>query len=201
MIHKFIYTYKIKKRIKIYARIKYMINSKDIITKLENHLQKCIDIFQKYLSTLAPSNAHPDLLNNILVDGKPLKSIAMVNVAGTRALTIKPFDMSSKTLIFNAVNKSGLGTLREEKDSILLNLSPLTSEYLNNLLKKLKEEGEKTRVSMRLHRQNIRKEIDAFKKTHENEYKKTDKLIQESLDKFIKMVDLGITTFEKKINS
>ena len=175
------------------------------LNELKDNLIHCFDNFQKFANMLAPSNAHPDMLNHISVKDNNyevnLRSIAVVNNMGQRALSVRPFELSKKDIIIKAITKYALGTLREEKDEIILQLSPITAEYLQTLLKKLKEEAEKNRIIMRQLRQNTRKIIDKIKKTNENEYNKLDKKVQGYLDECISKIDEIVKKFEHKIKS
>ncbi|MHB8904171.1 MAG: ribosome-recycling factor, partial [Patescibacteria group bacterium] len=111
----------------------------------------------------------------------PVNAVANIAVSDSRCILISPWDKSVIKAIEKAIIDAGLGLgVVNEGDKIRLTVPPLTEENRKELVKKLNEKMEKTRIILR----GVR---DAVKNAIERAYE--DKEISED-DKFRAMKEL-----------
>ncbi len=170
-------------------------------------MEKSIQSLKKDLSTLRTGRANPNMLDTIKVDvyGQmmPIEQLATINVPEARLISIQVWDKANITLIDSAIQKSELGINPQIDGQIIrLRIPDLTEERRKDLIKVLKNMGEKGKVSIR----NIRREAneDLKKKSKdklisEDENKKFEKNIQKITDSNIEIIDKILIDKEKEI--
>ena len=161
-------------------------------------MSKTIQSFKKDIATLRTGRANINMLDTIKVDvyGQlmPIEQLSTINVPEARLISIQVWDKSNTQLIESAIQKSELGINPQTDGQIIrLRIPDLTEERRKDLIKILKNMGEKGRVAIR----NIRREAN-----EELKKKLKDKLISEdqneSLEKNIqKLTDNSIENLEK----
>ena len=178
-------------------------NEKNYSSKMEKSIQS----LKKDLSTLRTGRANSNMLDTIKVDvyGQmmPIGQLATINVPEARLISIQVWDKANITLIDSAIQKSELGINPQIDGQIIrLRIPDLTEERRKDLIKVLKNMGEKGKVSIR----NIRREANddlkkllKDKKISEDEVKKNEKIIQDYTDNQIKIIDERVSTKEKEI--
>ena len=126
----------------------------------------------------------------------PINQLATVSTPEPRLLTVQVWDQNNVTLIDSAIKKSNLG-INPQIDGQLMRIPiPNLNEERRNELKKIMGElSEKAKVAIR----NIRREANdklkqdlKDKKIGEDEWKKSEKKIQN-------LTDLQISELEKKL--
>ena len=122
-------------------------------------MDKSIQSFKKDISTLRTGRANPNMLDMIKVDvygqSMPIEQLATVSVPEARLISIQVWDKSNVTLIDSAIQKSELGINPQIDGQIIrLRIPDLTEERRKDLIKILKNLGEKGKVSIR----NVRRE-------------------------------------------
>ena len=133
----------------------------------------------------------------------PLEQLATVSVPEARLISIQVWDKANITLIDSAIQKSELGINPQIDGQIIrLRIPDLTEERRKELIKVLKNMGEKGKISIR----NIRREAneDLKKKLKEksiteDENKNFEKNIQKLTDLTIENIEKIITEKEKEI--
>ena len=133
----------------------------------------------------------------------PVEQLSTISVPEARLISIQVWDKSNTQLIESAIQKSELGINPQiDGQTIRLRIPDLTEERRKDLIKILKNMGEKGRVSIR----NIRREAnDELKKLMKNkeisedEEKKYEKEVQNFTDKHIKIIDDKVFSKEKEI--
>ena len=161
-------------------------------------MDKSIQSLRKDISTLRTGRANTNMLDTIKVDvyGQlmPINQLATVSVPEARLISIQVWDKTNIGLIESAIQKSDLGiNPQTDGQMIRLRIPDLTEERRKDLIKILKNMGEKSKVSVR----NIRREAnDELKK------KLKDKIISEddnsNFEKNIqKLTDLNIDNIDK----
>jgi len=178
-------------------------NEKNYSSKMEKSVQS----LKKDLSTLRTGRANPNMLDTIKVDvyGQmmPIEQLATINVPEARLISIQVWDKANITLIDSAIQKSELGINPQiDGQMIRLRIPDLTEERRKDLIKVLKNMGEKGKVSIR----NIRREAneDLKKKLKdklisEDENTKFEKNIQKITDSNIETIDKILIDKEKEI--
>ena len=178
-------------------------NEKNYSSKMD----KSINSFKKEISTLRTGRANMNMLDTIKVDvyGQlmPVEQLGTVSVPEARLISIQVWDKSNITIIESAIQKSELGINPQIDGQIIrLRIPDLTEDRRKDLIKILKNMGEKSKVSIR----NIRREANEDlkkklkeKKISEDQNKLFEKNIQKLTDINIENIEKILTTKEKEI--
>ena len=170
-------------------------------------MEKSINSFKKEISTLRTGRANINMLDTIKVDvyGQlmPIEQLGTVSVPEARLISIQVWDKSNITLIESAIQKSELGINPQIDGQIIrLRIPDLTEDRRKDLIKILKNMGEKSKVSIR----NIRREANEDlkkklkeKKISEDQNKLFEKNIQKLTDTNIENIEKILTLKEKEI--
>jgi ribosome recycling factor len=169
-------------------------NDKNYSSKMDKSIQS----FIKDTSTLRTGRANANMLDTTKVDvyGQlmPIEQLATVSVPEPRLISIQVWDKANTKLIESAIQKSELGINPQTDGQIIrLRIPDLTEERRKDLIKVLKNMGEKVKVAIR----NIRREAN-----EELKKKLKDKVISEDQNKNFekniqKLTDLNIENIEK----
>ena len=178
-------------------------NEKDFSAKMD----KSINSLKKDLSTLRTGRANSSMLDTIKVDvyGQlmPIDQLGTISVPEARLISIQVWDKANISLIDSAIQKSELGINPQTDGQIIrLRVPDLTEERRKDLIKVLKNMGEKGKVSIR----NIRREANETlkkklkeKNISEDENKNFEKIIQKLTDTNIENIDKILSEKEKEI--
>ena len=170
-------------------------------------MDKSIQSFKKDISTLRTGRANSSMLDTIKVDvyGQmmPIEQLGTISVPEARLISIQVWDKANISLIDSAIQKSEIGINPQIDGQIIrLRIPDLTEERRKDLIKVLKNMGEKGKVSIR----NIRREAneDLKKKLKdkvisEDDNKKFEKNIQKLTDSNIENIDKILADKEKEI--
>ena len=171
-------------------------------------MDKSIQSFKKDIATLRTGRANTNMLDTIKVDvyGQlmPINQLATVSVPEARLISIQVWDKENTNLIEAAIQKSELGINPQiDGQMIRLRIPDLTEERRQDLIKVLKNMGEKSKISIR----NVRREANEQlkeelkdKKISEDESKKFEKSVQKLTDQNIENIDKILTEKEKEIS-
>ena len=169
-------------------------NEKSYSSKMDKSIQS----LKKDISTLRTGRANTNMLDTIKVDvyGQlmPVEQLATINVPEARLISVQVWDKTNVTLIESAIQKSELGINPQiDGQTIRLRIPDLTEERRKELIKILKNMGEKGKIAIR----NIRREAN-----EELKKKLKNKIISEDLsnnfEKNIqKLTDTSIENIEK----
>ena len=178
-------------------------NEKNYSTKMD----KTILSIKKDISTLRTGRANTNMLDTIKVDvyGQlmPIEQLATISVPEARLISIQVWDKSNINIIESAIQKSELGINPQIDGQIIrLRIPDLTEDRRKELIKVLKNMGEKGKIAIR----NIRREAneDLKKKLKdkiisEDQNKNLEKNIQKLTDHNIENIDKILATKEKEI--
>ena len=169
-------------------------NEKNYSVKMDKSIQS----FKKDISTLRTGRANANMLDTIKIDvyGQlmPVDQLATVSVPEARLISIQVWDKSNTQLIESAIQKSELGINPQlDGQTIRLRIPDLTEDRRKDLIKILKNMGEKGKVSIR----NVRREANEdLKKKLKNKYISEDenKTFEKSIQK---LTDTNIENIEK----
>jgi ribosome recycling factor len=161
-------------------------------------MDKSIHSLKKDISTLRTGRANTNMLDMVKVDvygqQMPIEQLATVSVPEARLISIQVWDKTNTTLIESAIQKSELGINPQIDGQIIrLRIPDLTEERRKDLIKVLKNIGEKGKIAIR----NIRREAneDLKKKLKEKIISEDD---NKNFEKNIqKLTDLNIDNIEK----
>ena len=179
-------------------------NEKNYSSKMD----KTIQSFKKDISTLRTGRANTNMLDTIKVDvyGQlmPIDQIATISVPEARLISVQVWDKSNTALIESAIQKSELGINPQIDGQIIrLRIPDLTEERRKDLIKVLKNMGEKSKISIR----NIRREANEDlkkelreKRISEDNNKNFEKNIQKLTDNNIEVIEKILIEKEKEIS-
>ena len=181
--------------------------SEDTINNCNSKMKKAFDVFKHDLGSLRTGRANASMLDIIKVDvygqKMPVNQLATVSTPEPRLLTVQVWDQNNVTLIDSAIKKSNLG-INPQIDGQLMRIPiPNLNEERRNELKKIMGGlAEKAKVAIR----NIRREANdqlkqdlKDKKVGEDEWKKSEKKIQNLTDKQISELEKKLKEKEKEI--
>ena len=178
------------------------------ISDYSSKMEKTISSFNKDLITLRTGRANASMLDKIRVDvygqQMPINQLATISVPESRLISIQVWDKGNCNLIDSAIQKSDLGINPQVDGQIIrLRIPDLTEERRKELIKILKNMGEKAKISIR----NIRREAneDLKKKLKdkiisEDNNKNYEKNIQKLTDTNISNIDTILINKEKEIS-
>ncbi len=179
-------------------------NEKNYSSKMDKSVQS----LKKDLATLRTGRANTNMLDIIKVDvyGQlmPIDQLATVSVPEARLISIQVWDKANTSLIDSAIQKSELGINPQIDGQIIrLRIPDLTEERRKELIKILKNMGEKGKVAIRNIRREANEELKKNlkeKKISEDENKNFEKNIQKLTDQNIENIDKILTDKEKEIS-
>ena len=178
-------------------------NEKNYAIKMD----KTILSYKKDLSTLRTGRANATMLDMIKVDvyGQmmPINQLASVSVPEARLITIQVWDQANIKAVDAAIQKSDLGINPQIDGSVLrIRIPDLTEERRKDLIKILKNIGEKNKVSIRNIRREANDELKNLikeKKISEDENKLFEKKIQKVTDNHVANIEIILSEKEKEI--
>ena len=181
--------------------------SEDTISNCNSKMKKAFDVFNHDLGSLRTGRANASMLDIIKVDvygqKMPINQLATVSTPEPRLLTVQVWDQNNVTLIDSAIQKSNLG-INPQIDGQLMRIPiPSLNEERRHELKKIMGGlAEKAKVAIR----NIRREANdklkqdlKDKKLGEDEWKKSEKKIQNLTDSQISELETKLKEKEKEI--
>ena len=170
-------------------------------------MDKSIQSFKKDISTLRTGRANTNMLDTIKVDvyGQfmPIEQLATISVPEARLISVQVWDKANTQLIESSIQKSELGINPQVDGQIIrLRIPDLTEERRKDLIKILKNMGEKSKVAVR----NIRREANEDlkkklkeKKISEDQNNDFEKNIQKLTDNNIENIQKILDNKEKEI--
>ncbi len=171
-------------------------------------MDKSIQSLKKDISTLRTGRANTNMLDTIKIDvyGQlmPIDQLATISVPEARLISVQVWDKANISLIEGAIQKSELGINPQIDGQIIrLRIPDLTEDRRKELIKVLKNMGEKCKVAIR----NIRREAneDLKKKLKEkiiseDDNKKFEKNIQKITDTNVEHIEKILSEKEKEIS-
>lgn len=124
-----------------------------------------LEFFKKDITSLRTGRANPASLEGIQVEAygvlNPLNAVANVSVADARNILVAAWDKSVLKAVEKSIIEAGLGFgVVNDGDKIRLTVPPLTEENRKELVKKLNEKMEKSRIILRQVRESVKTVIE-----------------------------------------
>ena len=171
-------------------------------------MSKSINSFRKEISSLRTGRANTKMLDTIKIDvyGQimPIEQLATVSVPEARLISIQVWDKANTPLIESSIQKSELGINPQTDGQIIrLRIPDLTEERRKDLIKVLKNMGEKGKIAIRNIRREANEEIKKKlkeKSISEDDNKNFEKNIQKITDQNIENIDKILSEKEKEIS-
>lgn len=154
----------------------------------QTDFSNALEFFRKEIGTLRTGRANPGVLDSVSVEAygimNPLNAVANIALGDSRCILISPWNKTVLKAIEKAIVDAGLGLgVVNEGDKIRLTVPPLTEENRKELVKKLNEKMEHTRVILRGVRDNVKNMIE--KSFEDKEISEDDKFrAMKELDEF-----------------
>ena len=171
-------------------------------------MDKSIQSLKKDISTIRTGRANTNMLDTVKVDvyGQlmPVNQLATISVPEARLISIQVWDKGNVNLIESAIQKSELGINPQTEGQVIrLRIPDLTEERRKDLIKVLKNMGEKCRVAVRNIRREANEELKKKLKDKiisEDDNSGFEKKIQKITDTNIENIDKILTEKEKEIS-
>lgn len=164
----------------------------EILLSTEERMEGAVNHLAGELAGIRSGRASPALVDKLNVEAygaqTPLGQLGQIGCPEPRQILIKPYDPSIIKDIERAIQSSDLG-LNPSSDGkvIRLNLPPLSEERRKQLVKVVKDNGEKTNIAIRNVRRDANKDADAAKNDKaltEDDLKRVKDDIQDLTKKF-----------------
>lgn len=181
------------------------IDSNKLLDETKQQFAQSVVDFEKHLAKIVPNKINMDAFMLISVQGKTLKMHnnvdLLISPQNPRVVKIDKTDLPSASKILQAVGKAltQSGYIVNDKDgSVIATLPQFMGSDRDKMIREIKAEKEKYKVSINNVRQKVLKIIDNMS---ENEQKSTTKKIDQAKDDVYKKLDQLLTTKEKEMLS
>jgi len=164
-----------------------------LVDNVKKDFDKAIAHFQDECKKLRTGRAHPSMIESLMVAAygvpTPMIQLATITTPEAQQLQISPFDPSNVSKIADAIrNEQSLGFNPTDDGRVVrVNIPALTTERRQQIAKQLSEKKEDCYVSMRQARHDAMdklKKLKQDKEIGEDEQSRTEKLIDESMNKY-----------------
>jgi ribosome recycling factor len=173
-----------------------------ILTQKKPIFDAALDHLQKELGALRTGRATPALVESIVVSAydsmMEIKSVASIQTQDSKTLVIEPWDKSLMKNIEKAIRDAGTGlNPLVDGEAIRIIMSSMTEENRKQMVKKMKEILEETKVAIRQIREDARVQITKMEKDKTMSEDEKFKLFDE-MDKMTKEYTAKVEEVGKK---
>lgn len=179
-----------------------------IIAHAQDSMTKAISHLEAELVKIRAGRANPNMFDGLTVDyygsPTPIGQVGNISVMDARTLTIQPWEKNMLQPIERSIIAANLGVTPQNDGTIIrIFLPPLTEERRKEIVKRVQQEGEHSKVAIRNIRRDAIEHIKKLKKDglSEDAAKDGEDEIQGITDKQIAMVDKHLASKEKEIMS
>lgn len=167
---------------------------------MESALQHTLHEFAK----IRAGKAMPSMLDGIEVEYygtmTPLGQVAGVTTPDARTLSVKPWEKTMLQEIERAIINSNLGfNPQNDGEQIRINIPPLTEERRLQLMKQVKAEAEKGKISIRNARKDTNDSLKKMDGVSEDLIKNAEDDVQKLTDTYTSKIDALVDSKEKDI--
>ena len=175
--------------------------------EIEEKMNKRVEGFHNELKTIRAGRANASVLDKVAIDYygsmTPIAQVGSISSPEPRMLVIQPWDMTVLKEIEKAILKSDIGIAPQNDGKVIrLNFPPLTEERRKELVKTVKKYSEEAKIQVRNVRRDALEDYKAMKKKSEiteDDFKNSEKDIQNLTDKFVKEIDDITAAKEKEV--
>lgn len=169
----------------------------DILKDLVKRLENAMEVVKKDLSSVRTGRAKPSLVEDVKVEAygtmMTLKELATISAPDPSLILIAPWDKSLVAAINSGLQKADLNlTPIVDGETVKISIPALTQERREEMVKTVNQKLESGRVMMRQIRSDIKEEIEKLEGesgVSEDDIKSWLTRMQETMDKYMKMVD------------
>jgi ribosome recycling factor len=132
----------------------------------QSDFNKAIEFFKAEIATIRTGRANTAVLDGVKAEAygvlNPLNTLASITVSDAKNILVTPFDKNVIKSIEKAIIDANLGLgVINDGDKVRLTIPPLTEENRRELVKKLNEKMERTRINLRQARDGVKNLIEA----------------------------------------
>ncbi len=168
-----------------------------MISELNQSLEKAVNHLRQELAGISVGRANAALIDEVSVEvygsSMPLKNTANISCPDSQTIRIEPWDKTVLEAIEKGIIASNTGMMPQNMgECILLKVPLMTEERRRQIVKKVHDLAENSKISIRNIRQDYVKKIKHQKdqkEISEDEAKHQEKQVQEKIDETNKMVD------------
>jgi len=169
-------------------------------------MDKAIAHCETELTKIRAGKASAGMLDGIHVDyygsATALSQVASITTPDARTLIVQPWEKNMLVPIERAIMEANIG-INPQNDGIIIRLvvPPLTEERRKDLVKKVKEEAERGRITVRNIRKDANEKIKKLKgeSVSDDEIKTGEGEVQKMTDLYIIKVDKHAEAKEKDV--
>ncbi len=179
---------------------------KMVLDETREKMDRSIKHLENELIKIRAGKASIHIVDGIMVDYygimTPLNQVSNIGTPDPKSVLIQPWDRNMIDPIEKAIMQANIGITPENNGEIIrLSIPPLTEERRKDLVKRVKHEGEDTKVGIRNARREANDELKALQKDGlpEDEQKNGESEVQKLTDEYIEKVDQDIAAKEKDI--
>ena len=188
-------------------KVQIMIDeTKIFVDKAKRKMQNAVIHLEGEFSRVRAGKINPSMLDGIKVDYygelSPLNQVASIKNIDAKTIIIQPWEKNLLGLIEKSILAANIGfTPINDGNTIRLVMPPLTEERRKELVKKVKEIAEQSRVSVRNSRRDANVEIRGLIKqgVEEDIVKIAEHETQNMTDEHIKIIDKHLLAKENEI--
>ncbi|MDQ2994782.1 MAG: ribosome recycling factor, partial [Pseudomonadota bacterium] len=128
--------------------------AKQLLEDTEQRMRKCVEALKNELTRVRTGRASTGLIEHIRVsyygNDTPLTQVANVTVEDSRTLSVAPWEKDMVTVVEKAIRNADLGLNPVTAGNVIrVPLPQLTEDRRKDLIRIIREEGEKARVAIR----------------------------------------------------
>ncbi|HHU47870.1 MAG TPA: ribosome recycling factor [Bacteroidales bacterium] len=179
---------------------------KKCMEQAQTGMESVISFFDKELQKVRAGKASPQMLEGLKVEYygnlTPIEQVANINTPDARQIVVQPWERNMLPVIEKAILVANLGfTPQNNGEFIRIIVPTMTEERRKELVKKVKQDTEQNKVSIRNIRRTANETARKLKDsgTPEDEVKKLENDIQKLTDDFIAKIDKMSEAKEKEI--
>ena len=156
------------------------------------------------LGKIRAGKANPSMLDGIMVSyygtTTPLNQVSSLTTPDARTIFIKPWEKGMIPEIEKAILVANLG-LNPQNDGqqVIINIPMLTEERRKQLVRKVGQECEHGKISVRNVRKETNEELKSLKGVSEDDLKNAEAIVQEMTNEFIAKIDALMKKKESEI--
>ena len=169
-------------------------------TKFKKSLSGAEEWVKKEFTGIRTGQANPALLDSINV-----RSLGSIMTEGPRTLRITPWDTSAIKEIEKTITMANLGvSVSVDEKGLRINFPDLTAERRVEIMKIAKEKLEEGKKQIRIHRDEIMKDLKSKQKSGglgEDEVHRHEKEVQKMVDEVNKKLEELYSKKEKEIKA
>ena len=180
-----------------------------MIDSLSQNLQQAIEHLRQEFGGLHTGRANVGMVDDVQVEvygsHMPLKGTANISCPDAQTIRVEPWDKTIIGAIEKAIRDADLGINPQNMgEHLLIPVPPMTEERRGQMVKKVYQSAEQTKIAIRNIRQDVIKKAKHQKdekEISEDEHARLEKQIQEKVDEANKTIEEVTKNKETEIST